>query len=460
MSGTRLQSRETPVGRRIPIWSMSHYYAEGTMVCKSIDSDDIIVFVCLESHISNDSEGALYLDSEINSKWLFHSSSKPLDSDSLDSKQRAIMISDQMDSDKPELDSDLANLIYVASQAGINYDSDIAVIDSDFGILFGKNVYTLEDKKTAHRSIIVWDSDSEKYKSVLPIWTLNTSPPDLSGNFLLSLTKTSKGTGDDIPDSDNEGAFFIIQNDSDSEVNGLTYIYDGTQWVLFKDARVAANELIYLKSDGSNEFDGRLFSISQPVDDSDIVTKLYVDFWSSYRKQNRFDIFDSEGLVDTSVYDSETFVLLTANTPKITFFDGTALQTVEGLDNDFDDLGFVEVLEDSDGIGNGVFILELANFDSYVPNTITLKKNNVNTNFVLDSDGNALIDSNVAVGVKVFRLLNSSLQRINIKLTAPIDVSADYSIECVTHYGTTILASKTLPSDWQIKAEDMDYGFF
>lgn len=466
MSGTRLQQKSTAVTHRFPKWAKDHYYTEGSIVWQNdYDSDQIDLYVSLISHTSNDSDYSLYLkDSENDSDyyhnetvWSHWKSSRILDSDEMSYaslSSRITNVQKRWDSDQSYIDSDVQWLEYTIPLLpdSESIDSDLRAQRGRLRVLEEREVFQFIDSDAKHNQIIVWDSDNDILVTKLVVRSLNTFGPDGNGNIPISFIKILSGTKDDKPDSETDGTIYVINNDSDSEDNGVSFIYNIDQWKPIVAPDRAVYNKRYLKSDGTNKLIGPLY-VTEPTNDTQIVTKRYVDVYVKEAKENQFGFFDSERVVDTTIFDSENFII-TTDEPTIKFFDKINTNNIGDVPiSDYEYFDNVTVDSDSD-----YFSVDIKNFSSFVTGNLELRKDGVLEPFTLIGATYTSYTTGFAVG---FKIDDSSVQNFIIQLSNPYSHASEYIIKYHTHYGETVSITKSTNDDvWNRPDEDMDYGSY
>ena len=466
MSGTRLQTKSTPVTSRFPQWSSTNYYPQGTVVWSNLyDSDQIDLYVSLIAHISNDSDYSLYLkDSENDSEyynenvWNHYASSRTLDSDersfaSLNNKIKHIQLS--YDSDKSYIDSDvnwLSNVIPLLPDSE-SIDSDLKLARQSITKIEERSIFTFVDSDAQHNKILIWDSDNQKLITGSSVLSVNTFVPNADGNIPISFVKVISGNNDQKPDSEQSGSIYIITNDSDSEINGSSFVYDdGWKSIISPDRELFDKK--FLKTAGSNKLIGSLYVSDTPTNLAQIVNKKYVDIYVKEAKQDHFGFFDSELLINTSAWDSENFVVTTEGSPSLKFFDEINNITIgEQPISDYEYFDYVTIDSDSDA-----FDVYVKNFSNSIEGTLLLYKNGVLESFSLVGASAFTNSGGIAGG---FKLDDSSVQNFRISLVNPFDLTSVYLIKYNTHYGESVTITKTAnTSDWFRNEEDLDYGIY
>lgn len=459
MSGTRLHKKSTPLTRRFPRWSKTNYYPKGEIVYQNvIDSDNIDLYVSLSNHYSNDSDKSLYLndsDYTLNtSVWSLFVSSRVLDSDNksianINKRVKHIVLS--FDSDQLWIDSDvkwLRDTIPLLPDSD-SVDSDLKRARSDIGnILSGERIFSFIDSETVDNGLIIWDSDSQTYKTVVSVRTLNTFGPDSTGNLPLSFMRVLNGTKDQKPDSELNGTIYIVANDSDDSDNGTSFIFNNG-WESFISPDRIRNDKKFLKSSGGS-LKGPLF-VPPATEPEQIVSRKYVDLFVRDVKQDGFGFFDSEQKIDTSVFDSDNLFVLTNDVPSLWYTDKINTSVIGDVDK-LDVENIDSTVSDSDQI-----FVQVSNFSSFVGGNLQLYKNGSLHTFTLTS--NAVCDSNVGGTAVNFRLISSNNQNFSIKVGSVISLMDEYTLKYFTHSGdVSVITKQTNQIVWVVDNKIFDYG--
>lgn len=466
MSGTRLQTKSTPIVNRLPQWSVKNYYDKNHIICQ-VDSDNINVYVCIKSHIPNDSDLSLFvLDSETNlprlniSLWAHYLTTEILDSEERSPaaiNQRIKRYQFTIDSDNQNLDSDLLVL-----QGFIPLEFDSETIDSDLkiarqDILFLSTETILNrfiDSDARHKEIIVWDSDSQIYKTKPTMLTFNTFGPDSNGNIPLTITKVISGDKDNRPDSDINGTVYIIAGDSDSDAIGNSFIFDNGIWVSFISPDKEINDNKFLRIGGQNNMVGKLY-VGQPFATNEIANKLYVDSILKEKKQSAFGYFDSDLLIDTSIFDSENFVVTREN-PSLWFYDEINTTVIGNFET------YLTSFINASVISPNVIQFTVRHFSNELGGTLEVLKNGNLEPFTADSDNNNVAASSIVTGIATdMKLASVSSQQFTLNFTNPYSVTDKYIIKYIMHDGDVATLTKDSDSStWYPNLENFDFGTY
>ena len=237
---------------------------------------------------------------------------KALDSD-------VAILTSRIDSDFARFDSDVSKL--VAELGGAKeyllkaLDSDVNIlttrIDSDYRHYMDNFYWTwqrldsesvkVQQLKTDFEDIILDDpvvaevdraakagkvpilnSIARFDKSVMPLdvpLTVNGIVPDAAQNIVLNLTSTALGPRDGRPDSDLDGAVWIVDNtDSEAAAAGTLYIFsDYTRsWQRIVGFTVAENDARYVNVTGDTML-APLYLAADPVGANEASNKHYID---------------------------------------------------------------------------------------------------------------------------------------------------------------------------------------
>jgi hypothetical protein len=466
MSGTRLEQKTTPLVHRFPKWSPTNYYDQGHVVCRpNDDSENINIYVCIVSHISNDSENRLYpFDSELNkfvvndTLWAHYISTTPVDSDerspaAITQKTRNFQFA--LDSDQKSVASRMSFINTSLPQLpdSEELDSDTRIANQKIAAINSINIIsTFVDSAAKHNEIIVWDSDAKIYKTRPVMLTLNTFGPEADGNIPLTITKVIRGTKDDIPSTEDEGTVFIIVGDSDSESNGNSIIYSSSVWKSLIGPDRILRDAKYLRVGGQNTMTGPLL-VGVPTAANQIVSKQYVDDSVKDTKQTAFGFVDSDFLISVATYDSENLII-SREAPSLWFYD--KINITVGLREPYL-TSFVNVVV----VNSTTLIVKTRYFSRQTEGKLELLKNNVLEPFTTDSDNNVSADSISGGVANKMKLINPGDQEFTIYLTNPFSSANKYVVRFTTHNGDVVTLTKDANSlVWYPNKENFDFGTY
>lgn len=467
MSGTRLQNKSTPITNRLPQWSYTNYYEEGNLVwSKVFDSESFELYICVRNHYSGDSDGSLVIhDSDsltpdlLNEKnWRLFVKEGPFDSDS----RSLAAINWKTRNYRQTIDSDIkistAQINWLLSTVPFLPDSDS--VDSDIKIanekiieINSKTITDMVDSDSVHNGLIVWDSDSAAYTTKLFIYTFNGIGPDENGDIPLSLVKVISGTKDDKPDSELNGSVFIVSGDSESSSNGTSYVFDNGSWVSFISPDRKRYDKKFLRSNGDNSLVGSLY-VPDPIQDTQIVNKKYVDDFVKDNKQDQFNLFDSEGAVDLSLIDSENFYVIKSR-PTLHFYDKINNNIIGESIDDLTNFKDVSV------VSPNVLNITTNYFSSIVYGNLQVKRNGVLEAFTIDSSSNLDYNAIVANVAQDSKLKDQFNQSFTLNLSSPYNVSDSYEISYTWTTSDTAKINKAAGSnDWIVAGNNYDFGTY
>lgn len=108
--------------------------------------------------------------------------------------------------------------------------------------------------------------------------TVNAIAPDALGNVAVSLTATKTGTFAARPATANAGLIYVVSGDSNTSLNGATYIYESNSaaWYEVKGFDTASADARYVNVSG-DVMTGALTLSGAPTANLHAATKLYVD---------------------------------------------------------------------------------------------------------------------------------------------------------------------------------------
>jgi len=476
MSGTRLQKKSTPQVRRTASWSATNYYHQGSFLYnKTIDSDHLDVYVCLEDHYANDSDKRLFLsnhDSEYDSDlilntslWLHFISSRELDSEvfSFVTLQRKIQeVPNLLKIAKADFDSEILVSYQVINNLpdSDSVDSDLKIIQPIIATLKNKGIALFDQADISDSQLVGWDGTNNKYVGISAIRTVNAFGPDANGDVPVTLIKILSGTKDERPDSERNGSIFTIEGDSDVFSNGLSYIYKDSEWFAIESAGAKVIDLKFLKRDGSNTLTGPLYVVNSNTANS-IVNKAYSDLvLTTNGGQPNFYYADSELAINTSILDSDDFAVTTDQKPGFYHWDGLNLSQI-GSTN-VGDYPFLlpDVVVETDQI---TLTVKCANLNQIVEGVLTVKRDGVLEAFSLGAGSNASGVFNTPGEASQFVLLDQTSQEFKITLINTFDNSKEYEIKHISDTGdeawVTKLAGATVWSA-QKSLDSTDYGFY
>lgn len=451
MAGSRLYSRDTPLVRRLPELTSGDYYKKGRLVYSHRqDNDEIDLYVCLSNHIDADDSDVRFYDSdnrfENKSLWLHWASSRVLDSEmgfaSINQKSKRLVL--QHDSDMLRLDSDVLWVREAIPNLpdSDSIDSDLAIMRSRLVALKSNEILDFEDNEAADQNIIVWDSENQQYESRLRVLKVNEQVPDNTGNITPSLLKVTSGTSDQRPDSDKEAAIYITDGDSDSAVNGTTFIYVNGAWETIINPDRSKMDSDFIRANGS-ALTGPLIVVDDSDNSNSIVSKHYVDNFIKNSKQDGFYTGDSEGSIPP--LDSENFVI-NLSKRSFSFFDGINTKTIG--DDSIDYLSFIDTTVLVNAITVSTNMLSSA-----IPGELTVLENGVATAFTLN-------DATANVNGTNFVLDDGVVQSFTVNIPS-YSVGNSYSITLLTHEGYILETTKaSAATEWIVTPSSNDYGTY
>jgi len=219
MAGLRFYGTRGVFTQKFPEWQANLTYPESSVVWEN-DSESITYFLCLSSHISNDSDSRLGVP-----LWtpLLSNNTEVIDSEnsaaSLNFKINHFR--DSIDSDKRGSDSeiiDMKALVEYIKQnlTQANLDSDINSLKSRATLIESEKIIQFTDSDSRHLYVISWDSDLNEFVTSQAALKINNNSPDDSGFVNLSMQNILVGTRDEQPDSDDHGTMFVVSNDSEA----------------------------------------------------------------------------------------------------------------------------------------------------------------------------------------------------------------------------------------------------
>lgn len=455
MAGTRLQRHNTPVVNRLPSWSVENFYDEGRLLwAKHFDSELIDVYVCIKSHVPNDSDRVMFFqDSEetpvLNETYWWHwVSDRVLDSEefsfaSLNRKVRSY--SRKIDSDIIQVDPRyvwLLNTVPTLPDSD-SVDSDLLDANIRLDIMENKHITQFFDSDARHKNIVVWDSETQKYVSRVVVRSFNGFKPDPDANIPLSLVNILSGTRDDIPASTINGSIFVFSGDSDVNTTGDSFLFDSDHWRPIISPERESLDQKFLMVSGERPMRGPLL-VNIPTSPMQIASKKYVDAFVKTVKQDTFQFFENETQINITL-DSENFVVV-KDQPSLHFYDKINTSMVG-------DLNDVQVnFKDVTVVTPNLLRVETNYFSRQLDGVFQLKKNGNPEPFVSDSD------DNFAFGNK---LVDQANQYFLLNLTNAFDVSQAYEMTYTQHDGDVARITKEAGvSNWVVEGDNYDFGIY
>ena len=288
----RIYLDTNPYVERIPVYNDTIFYPAGSIVSQYYqinDSDSDTVFY--NFYFANRDIPAGGGDPKTNTNWLPYAFGDPKLS-LLFSDSEVFTFVEGVDSDYKvafaAVDSDV-DLLTSKVRDVYKFDSDIKAIQRDIAVIEERNLIdSLTDSDAVHNAAIAWDSQTQRFKFVRPVQTVNNVAPNSQGNVSVEFTKASSGTRDQRPDSDANGSIYVVIGDSDSTVDGITYSFISKEvgWVRVIGYTEIENDALYVNITGDT-MTGPLVLSRDPLSDSEAATKRYVDGFNDSDKQDR-----------------------------------------------------------------------------------------------------------------------------------------------------------------------------
>lgn len=423
---------------RAPQWSDGVFYAPGSIVARYFPNDSDSDLSFSNWYVNRVAVQPGQDVPENNSNWVLFISTDPLQPNFFkDSEVYSYIDNAQQDYTKKlsEVDSDVTVLnekIVVLEEI----DSELRKVEHRAQNLEEKNIIdSLFDSDRKHDNAIVWDSDLSKFKFNPLVKTVNSKLPDAEGNVEITLAKTKTGPRDDRPDSDIDGAMWIVSDDSDTSANSTLYIYneDTHAWMRIIGYADVENDKLYINAAGDSMV-GPL-KVLTPDSDSDVVTKKYVDDWNDVTKQDKILVFDSEfqmavaaplhpeGTIARVRYDDTLWFI------KNGAFTKFNIPILMASDPAFSEAKVID-------IPNTIVRIEVYRFSEQEEGKLYVFRNGVASGLLLANNCAGSVES---IGViKNFRLLDARKQYFDIQLST-LNYSSDavYTIKYVSHNGVT-----------------------
>lgn len=496
MAGIRYYRKLEPVAQLVPTWTPKHFYHEGALVAvKTGDSDQIKngtarldYYIALHSHypVETRDRKDLYWESyrrtygrdepdseqvlnktprnTENIGWFHFASSGPFDSDERNFpalRSKVYSIKGDFDSDEGAiqdiLDWAVAGAGTVNSLGAFYWARLDAIVDRNDSLELNKRILDLQDSDIVNAGIIVWDSEEQTYKTKVTILSVNGATVSSTGNIPLSLVNTVRGTFDDrSTNTSGPGTIFIIDNDSDSELNGAGFVKrTNGSWSPLSTSDRDAKNLRYINTTG-DALTGYVKLGYTPVDDEDAVPKSYVGARrDDSDKQNvikQYDVVDlNQGIDETPLndffIDRENFVL---------YWNGeNGVQAAHSTEeNVFEKILGITVDSVSDAF-NDLLVFQTQNFSNKYYCKVSVTRDGVGVPFVPGQ--------NCALTANKLTPLNANLNAFSLKiLGSRIDNTGLYEVNVVYHNGESSSATKQIGSSvWVItNPAEFDYGSF
>lgn len=425
-----------PYVGRYPVFNSGVFYYAGSVVSKSFqvsptDSDNVYY----NFYVSKRDISPGGLEPDVSGDWTLWVSSDPsLQSFYSDSELYTYL--DQLDSDyKSFFTNTDSELTILRNQIGafLEIDSDIAQIKREIGVLADKNLIdSLVDSDATHNKAIAWDSDTQKFKFVTPVTSVNNTSPDANGNVTYQFTETKTGTGDDLPDSDQNGTIFVVVGDSDSDANGKTYAFTDTGWVRLVGYTDKENELLYVNTAGDT-MTGPLYLSRNPQSDSEAATKAYVDGFNDSDKQDKIILVDTVAILGTLSYETDRIYYVRENSTLWIYTNGILKQFVIPGQRVFDPV-LLEVTVTNKTATTFDLVVDTYRFSSFLPGTVSFTKNGSLTPFIINNNitGTYELDNTLSSAL----LNNAGNQQFIIRVTEAFNNSAVYRLTFTAHDGT------------------------
>ena len=432
-----------PYVERIPVYSPEVFYPTGAIVSQPYqlsDSDSDSVYYSFYAASKDISPNAG--DPSTNNDWTIYTSGDPrLPTVFSDSEVFAYV--DNLDSDYKvafsAVDSDMQYLSREIKDI-LDFDSDIIEIQRDIIEIQEKNIIdSLTDSEASNNKAIAWDAVNNKFKFVSPVISVNSELPNSAGNVSVQFTKASSGSRDERPDSETSGSIFVVINDSDSEVNGITYSFTNNGWVRVIGYTELENDLLYVNNAGDT-MTGPLLLSRDPVSDSEAATKRYVDGFNDSDKQDR--IITVADIPALNAYPTENNRIYHVKS------DNTLWIKVDGVLKDFK----IPAQRIFDSAMTEAFVSNLTSttffdatvntyrFSDFLPGTLRVQKTLPNG---LTSNVNLIFTNNISgtfqsgITYSDVKLTNAAVQAFSIKCLEQYNINNKYFIEFTAHDGKT-----------------------
>lgn len=451
MAGPRItETKSTAVTNRFPQWSDRNYYDTGSVVWAYDSEMYLHTYMAVTNHISNDSDANLFSDN-----WWHWLTDGPVDSDELSWAALQKMVRHlkySYDSDYPIITAYPPYLRNLLDQVlpPEDVDSEALEIDSDLRQIEPKPILTIDSDSEINGTLLSWDSDAHVFVTKPAILKINGAYPDIYGNVPVVLAKISYGTLDAKPDSELNGAIYIIDLDSDSEANGRLYIFSNGSWDTLVVPNRKINDKKYIKvSGGSIDSD---FIVLEPILNDHPATKYYVENNGISLKQDIFHTADSDSVIDLTQVRGENFVV-TREQPVIRFYDQSTIRLV----GEYDPLYQFSKPMGVAIVGN-TLVINTNRFSSYLEYKIELKKNGSLEPFTIGSN---IVGVPFSTGVVTnARLLDHTSQIFTIDVVL-YDPAAEYILSVTTDTGDIETLTKlTGSSVWTPNSENFDFGTY
>ena len=427
-----------PYVERFPIFDENVFYQTGSVVTKSFQvspTDSENVYYNFYVAVKDTSPSSLTPDKSNN--WVIWVSGDPslptfyTDSDIyvfLGAVQTSyIGYFNNTDSDVSALDSKV--------KAIFGFETEIAKIKHDIKEVKERNVLdSLTDSEAQDKKVISWDSDTGKFKFVMPVLSVNNITPDANGNVNFVFTTTKTGSMDQRLDSDENGTIYVVNGDSDSDSNGMTFTYTDSGWVRMLGYTDKENESRYVDLIGDT-MTGPLLLSREPQSDSEAATKAYVDGFNDSDKQDKIITVSTVAGLFSLTPETGRIYYVKQNSSLWIYIDGTMKQFSLPAKRIFDPV-LLEVTRVI--LTPGQFNLEVNTyrFSSFLPGTLTIIKNgSTNLPFIILNNISGTYEANNSVSN--FKLVDAGNQTFIVRVAQTYDAAATYRLVFTAHDGHT-----------------------
>ena len=428
-----------PYVNRLPVFKSNVFYGTGSIVSKAFiinDSDSETFYYNFYVAKKDIQPGGLEPDQ--NSDWVLWVASDPAirtfysDSEvykfigrSTDQYTEAFV---QIDSDVKRLSDDIQNVL--------GFDSEINKLKHDVSEVKNKNIIdSLLDSEAQDGKVVSWDSDSQRFKFVRNVTSVNGVFPDASGNVSYKFVGVKTGNRDDRLDSEEKGTIFVVVGDSDSDFNGTSYSFTDVGWTRLIGFTEKENQVRYVNLSGDT-MTGPLILSRDPIQDSEAATKRYVDKFSDSDKQDKIIFIDNDS--DLIAYQHQKDrIYFVRETKNLWTYDGASLQKfIIPREKSYDSVVLEAFVSDQSASYFDVTV-KTYRFSDQIGGQFYLREQTElsNTPFSITSNFQGTFDA--ASILQNAKLLNSENQFFVFRVYRILDLADVWKLTFVSHYGET-----------------------
>lgn len=333
-----------------------------------------------------------------------------------------------IDSDFLELDSDIQYIL--------TWDSELRDLRQRVTAIENKKIIkNLDELELGNNKTPIWNDSDNKYDLVVPVLTFNGSFPNSAGEITYETGAVKTGTRDDRLDSEIEGTLFIVVGDSETEFDGITYAFSSAGWQRVIGFTEVENDNRYVNITG-DVMTGPLLMARDPLRDSEVATKRYVDTFFDTTKQ------------DTIIYlDSETDLALQTHTPDALYYIRSTSNLWTYTNGALSKFSFPAerlwdpVIISATAIPYAASVsyfdvrVDTYRFSDSIEGYLEIwKTGQGNTAIVTRVNISGTLDANYGMDAK---LLDASLQQFTVRVTAKYASYDEWNVRFTAHDGST-----------------------